>query len=236
MIDWEPYGPIYSVAPGIKKINDLPIIEFYEHQNRYLNLKKKCKENIFFDDYYSAETDKAICNKLNNILKSEYPSKTINFKNFVELGYAIQEDIAIFHRSNKLIALHVSFPSVWKPKEKIGLSFAQIHQPVPGMKNFLKNEDKYVQMMVEATTPIIRYVWGEHYGYFFIINSLRALFFVFLGGSYMNIVKTYYPIAFLVMLSVWIGYYVHKKIPEDLFKRLIIIAITLIGILIFFTK
>ena len=81
-------------------------------------------------------------------------------------GYAIQEDIAIFHRSNKLIALHVSFPSVWKPKEKIGLSFAQIHQPVPGMENFLKNEDKYVQMMVEATTPIIRYVWGEHYGYF----------------------------------------------------------------------
>ena len=73
-------------------------------------------------------------------------------------------------------------------------------------------------------------------GYFFIINSLRALFFVFLGGSYLNIVKTYYPIAFLVMFSVWIGYYVHKKIPEDLFKRLIIIAITLIGILIFFTK
>ena len=62
--------------------------------------------------------------------------------------------------------MHVSFPSVWEPKEKIGLSFAQIHQPVPGMENFLKNEDKYVQMMVEATTPIIRYVWGEHYGYF----------------------------------------------------------------------
>ena len=41
MIDWEPYGPIYSVAPGIKKINDLPIIEFDEHQDRYLDLKKK---------------------------------------------------------------------------------------------------------------------------------------------------------------------------------------------------
>ena len=34
MIDWEPYGPIYSVAPGIKKINNLPIIEFDEHQDR----------------------------------------------------------------------------------------------------------------------------------------------------------------------------------------------------------
>jgi len=47
MIDWEPYGPIYSVAPGIKKIKDLPIIEFDEHEERYLSLKQKCKENIF---------------------------------------------------------------------------------------------------------------------------------------------------------------------------------------------
>ena len=35
MIDWEPYGPIYSVAPGIKKIKDLPIIEYDEHEERY---------------------------------------------------------------------------------------------------------------------------------------------------------------------------------------------------------
>ena len=75
------------------------------------------------------------------------------------MGFALQEDVAIFHRSNKLIALHVSFPSGWIPKEKIGLSFANIHRPVPGMESFLKNENKYVEMMVEATTPIIRYVW-----------------------------------------------------------------------------
>ena len=34
------------------------------------------------------------------------------------------------------------------------------------MEAFLKNEEKYVQMMVDATSPIIRYVWGEHFGYF----------------------------------------------------------------------
>ena len=73
-------------------------------------------------------------------------------------------------------------------------------------------------------------------GYFFIINSLRAIFFVFLGGSYLEIVKIYYPIALLVMLSVWLGYFIHKQIPEILFKKIIIIAITLIGVLILFTK
>ena len=73
-------------------------------------------------------------------------------------------------------------------------------------------------------------------GYFFIINSLRAIFFVFMGGSYLEIVKIYYPIALLVMLSVWLGYFIHKQIPEILFKKIIIIAITLIGVLILFTK
>ena len=47
MIDWEPYGPIYSVAPGIKKIKNLPIIEFDGHQDRYLDLKKNVRRMFF---------------------------------------------------------------------------------------------------------------------------------------------------------------------------------------------
>ena len=53
MIDWEPYGPIYSVAPGIKKIKDLPIIEYDEHEERYLSLKQKCKEWVKKPDNYN---------------------------------------------------------------------------------------------------------------------------------------------------------------------------------------
>ena len=145
MIDWKQYGPIYTVAPGIKSIEDLPVIEFDDQESRYLNLKKKSKENIYFDDLFSIE-------------HKEYPLRNLSFKNFEELGYKLQEDLAVFHRSNKLIALHVSFPSVWIPKEKIGLSFASIHAPVPGMEIFLKNEKKYVEMMGNTPSPIIRYV------------------------------------------------------------------------------
>ena len=165
MTDWKKYGPIYTVAPGIKKIGNLPIIEFDIDENRYLNLKKKTKENIFYDSLFVKKTDKKITNKINEILIEEYPNKNFNFINFEEMGFSIQEDIAIFHRSNKLIALHVSFPSMWKPRDKIGKSFSEIHQPVPGMAKFLANEDKYVTMMVETKKPIIRYVWGEHFDY-----------------------------------------------------------------------
>ena len=173
MIDWKKYGPSYTVAPGIRKIEDLPIIEFDNEEDRYLKLKKKTKENIFFDSLFNKDMDQKIVNKIKEILKIEYPNKDFNFNTFVEMGYAIQEDIAIFHRSNKLIALHVSFPSSWKPKDKIGLSFANIHTPVPGMKKFLEKEQKYVDMMCNATKPIVRYVWGEHSNY--LLNPFEPL-------------------------------------------------------------
>ena len=73
-------------------------------------------------------------------------------------------------------------------------------------------------------------------GYFFLINLGRVVFLIILGESYEDIVFTYYPIAILVIISVWLGYLVHKRIPEILFKKLIIFAITLIGILILLTK
>jgi len=165
MIDWKQYGPIYTVAPGIKKLGDLPIIEFDNQEERYLNLKKKSSNNIYYDPLFKKNLNQKVAKKIEKILNSEYPNKFFNFKDFNEMGFKIQEDVAIFHRSNKLIALHVSFPSTWIPKEKIGMTFSAIHQPVPGMKKFLANEKKYVDMMVNADKPIIRYVWGEHFGY-----------------------------------------------------------------------
>ena len=115
------------------------------------------------------------------------------------------------------------------------------------LKNFFVILGGFIQGIYTIGGPFVLMGYKDYFsskqelrstmaGYFFIINSLRAIFFVFLGGSYLEIVKIYYPIALLVMLSVWLGYFIHKQIPEILFKKLIIIAITLIGILILFTK
>ena len=115
------------------------------------------------------------------------------------------------------------------------------------LKNFFVILGGFIQGIYTIGGPFVLMGYKDYFsskqelrstmaGYFFIINSLRAIFFMFLGGSYLEIVKIYYPIAFLVMLSVWLGYFIHKQIPEILFKKLIIIAITLIGVLILFTK
>lgn len=115
------------------------------------------------------------------------------------------------------------------------------------LKNFFVILGGFIQGIYTIGGPFVLMGYKDYFsskqelrstmaGYFFIINSLRAIFFMFLGGSYLEIVKIYYPIALLVMLSVWLGYFIHKQIPEILFKKLIIIAITLIGVLILFTK
>ena len=115
------------------------------------------------------------------------------------------------------------------------------------LKNFFVILGGFIQGIYTIGGPFVLMGYKDYFsskqelrstmaGYFFIVNSLRAIFFMFLGGSYLEIVKIYYPIALLVMFSVWLGYFIHKQIPEILFKRLIIIAITLIGVLILFTK
>ncbi len=52
MIDWKQYGPIYTVAPGIKNIEDLPVIEFDDQESRYLNLKKNLKIIFILTIYF----------------------------------------------------------------------------------------------------------------------------------------------------------------------------------------
>ena len=115
------------------------------------------------------------------------------------------------------------------------------------LKNFFVILGGFIQGIYTIGGPFVLMGYKDYFsskqelrstmaGYFFIINSLRAIFFMFLGGSFLEIVKIYYPIALLGMLSGWLGYFIHKQIPEILFKKLIIIAITLIGVLILFTK
>ena len=77
MTDWDKYGPIYTVSPGIKKIANLPIIEFDSEKDRYLNLKSKASENIYYDNLFSNEIDNKIVKKIKKILSQEYPKKNL---------------------------------------------------------------------------------------------------------------------------------------------------------------
>ena len=68
--------------------------------------------------------------------------------------------------------------------------------------------------------------------YFFIINLIRIIQYFLSGNNISIIINTYYLTSIMVIFCVWFGYFVHTRIPEKIFKRAIVICITLIGILI----
>lgn len=79
------------------------------------------------------------------------------------LACQVQEDFAITcvgGGTNRVAALHVCLPSHWRPEEKLGQNFAEVHAPVPGMEPFIQNQDKLVKMMLIAENGLVRFVWG----------------------------------------------------------------------------
>lgn len=78
------------------------------------------------------------------------------------LALQIPSDIAIVERigrEDRTTALHVCAPSGWAPEEKVGRSFFQVHQPVPGFDAVNAVANRMVSAMIERG-PWIRFVWG----------------------------------------------------------------------------
>ncbi len=73
------------------------------------------------------------------------------------LAGLVQEDFAVLHRTLGAIAVHVCFPSGWRPERLAAASFAHIHAPVPGFA-----DERIGQSMTEAMIergPFVRFVW-----------------------------------------------------------------------------
>jgi hypothetical protein len=80
------------------------------------------------------------------------------------LAMQVQEDLAIVStapdQSHWLSYVHVFLPNGWAPEEKIGRSFAAVHEPVAGMTAMNRRGDEFVKVMVGATEGLVRFAWG----------------------------------------------------------------------------
>lgn len=140
----------YSVLPQLHKLSGSIFVKD-ENYDFYLELKKKAIQNqICFVEHNFNLYDPII-----NFIQKQYP---INLNSFEEISLNIQEDLVI-HCLNPYAdwfgAGHICFPSGWRPEEKIGKSFQEIHSPVPG----IKVNRKLVESLVNYG-PFERYVWG----------------------------------------------------------------------------
>jgi hypothetical protein len=79
------------------------------------------------------------------------------------LACQVQEDLAIVRTApgrHWLSYAHVCLPNGWAPAEKIGRSFAAVHEPVAGMADMNRRGDEFVNVMVRATEGLVRFAWG----------------------------------------------------------------------------
>lgn len=77
----------------------------------------------------------------------------------VELALNFQEDLAIMHQG-RLSAVCFCFPSGWTPRSRLGLTLAEIHQPVADGEALVSRSAKLAQTMAD---PVLgrfqRQVW-----------------------------------------------------------------------------
>jgi hypothetical protein len=79
------------------------------------------------------------------------------------LACQVQEDLAVVSTDaarHWLSAAHVCLPNGWSPREKVGGTFAGIHEPVAGMGEMNRRGDEFARIMVGATGGLVRFAWG----------------------------------------------------------------------------
>lgn len=158
---YHPYKSGYSLLPQLKKVSPDSIFLVSTDKPRYLDQKKlsvqtqKC--------FLEHEMEELIYDAACRFITDHYPDKLDEPYNFCNLAMQIQEDLAIHRISDDkdwLAATHICCPSSWSPEEKIGKSFNQIHEPIPGMN--LANSRKLVEASI-FNGPYERFVWGLIY-------------------------------------------------------------------------
>ena len=158
----------YEVAPGLRPLGadfgngeeDGQVFQFGQDSERLIENKRAClaerpskytaRHNL--NEEVEAAAIKFISTQLN--LTDEEPLK--------ELAMLGPEDLAIVTTDGETDWLafgHLCAPSHWALEDKIGKSFAAVHQPVPGFERTAAVAPKMIDAMVNKG-PWVRFVWS----------------------------------------------------------------------------
>ena len=147
----------FSTLPDLKKINPDQVFETDRKDSAYIQEEKRTalsQQEFFFEDEISEE----IYEDCEKFILNNYPVE-IQGKKYTDIAKEIDEDL-IIHRlkDNKdwMASGHVCFPSSWDPGKKIGMSFDELHSPIPMS---LKNSSKIVNAIIYSGI-FERYLWS----------------------------------------------------------------------------
>lgn len=154
-----PYLRGYSVLPQLRRIGvdevfnvtDDELIEFRELKRAVRSSQVWHVEDDCPDEVKQAARD---------FIVAHYPHPLTHTQTLEDVAFDVAEEIIVHRlsRDRDWMALgYVFYPSSWLPEEKVGRSFREIHEPVPGMD--LSRSRQYVEAMIHAG-PFERFVWS----------------------------------------------------------------------------
>jgi hypothetical protein len=151
----------FAMRPNIRPWREGESIIIQDHQfDLYIEEKKR-----YYGPVYGDNPDLDLLKHAVRSLKRHDPKFIID-ENKDGLVYYLtmrmQEDWVLFapNKQGQFSAqmLSVHLPSGWNPKEKAGMTFAEIHEPIADNTLIIKAAD-HIAKTISAKGPFIRHVW-----------------------------------------------------------------------------
>jgi hypothetical protein len=156
---YHPYKEGYSTLPNLRRIRPEEVFERDQGESGAI-MREKRRILGAVEAYQEADCPEGVLDRVAAWVGSWHPWRPLG--GFREVARSIPEDLLV-HRlvdgRDWLVAAHVCFPSGWDPSEKMGLSWEEVHRPVP---MDLGSSSRIVRAMVEAG-PFESFVWGVVY-------------------------------------------------------------------------
>jgi hypothetical protein len=153
---YHPYKDGYSTLPNLRKIGPEEVFEREQGESgRIMGEKRSLLASC--DPFLEADCSEGVLDRLAAWVGSWHPWRPLG--GFRRVASSIPEDLLVHRLSGErdwLAAAHVCFPSGWDPREKMGLSWEAVHEPVP---MDLGSSRKIVRAMV-GSGPFERFVWS----------------------------------------------------------------------------
>lgn len=162
----------FTIAAGLKPLDDKPVFENEPEEAKYLqnkvNTRKESLDKLYprpvgiSDDELSL-----VAEVLKNRLKAERPDfkldETFIARDPVDFVISqIPEDFSVWKMDNEkewLALVHLSSPNHWDARDKVGRSFFDAHLPIPHIDPVSKAAPKLFEQIIKKGA-FERFAWG----------------------------------------------------------------------------
>ncbi|MCH5375035.1 MAG: DUF3445 domain-containing protein [Planctomycetes bacterium] len=159
-----PYRDGYRLTPQLKGIAPQDVFNASEsHRAALIAAKQQVPSEQIW--HVEEECPTELKADVLRYIRDSSPDKVPETDSLPEIALHLAEDFVIHRQTeigDRMALAAVMLPTGWRPEEKLGLSFREIHSVVPGMD--LTRSESLVDAVIHGG-PFERYVWGVRFAH-----------------------------------------------------------------------